>query len=415
MESNNIFKKTEICNCCKEKKIICFECKCCNDCSKKEEKEACCGDKQKPNRPEYPQAPGWTPGRRPIESPLKDSKNGEELFKNFDKAAFEIIRNSADPKGPKFGQRKNEYLPFLVIRTNPGDRGTRPFNGVFWESPDIFVAPDLDAAFAPNIPTTLSGFAKAGTNNTLWARVWNLGRSPVYNARVEFYWCNPSLGINHSSATLIGYTYTDLGDRYSGNAQKIVKCPTSWIPTFVNNGHECLVVRVFEPLTDPLSNNQWDVTRDRHVGQRNIAVVNAASPAHLEFLLKTGCNAPQGNAEIQITQVRIEDVPWFALLRDKKDHGYKNASNRIKAVIGAMSPTNINAGLKPNIFKNIEPEAIKQLFHKNLKFERTCEEKESLIYMHIDDLKPNECVAYRIAQIVNGRIVGGYTLIAKKE
>src|SRR6266566_4736280 len=30
-------------------------------------------------------------------------------------------------KGPRFGPRKDEYLPYLLIRTASGDRGARPF------------------------------------------------------------------------------------------------------------------------------------------------------------------------------------------------------------------------------------------------------------------------------------------------
>lgn len=405
-------KKHE-CHKCHAIEELCDKCECCKRCCE-ENKQPCCGDNQPPNRPPYPSAPGWTPGQKPIKSPLDDATNGDDLFKAFDKAVFEIIRTSGNPKGPKFGKRKDEYLPFLVIRANAGDRGARPFNGVFWESPDIFIAPDMDAPSAPATPTTSGGIAKAGASNTLWARIWNLGRAPVYNARVEFYWCNPSLGINSSSANMIGFTYADLGDRYSGKAQQIVKCPTTWIPSFVNNGHECLVVRVFEPLTDPLTNKQWDVIYDRHVGQRNIAVVNAASPAYLELLIKMGCSAPQGTGELQITKAQVEDVAWLSILKGKKNHGLKNAANDV-SVVGAMSPTSINAGLRPNTFKDADPKTLKKIFTNNVKFQRTCAEKESLIYMHVDNLKPGECVIYRIKQIVDGKLVGGYTLIAKKD
>ncbi|MEJ7685453.1 MAG: hypothetical protein WKG06_47950 [Segetibacter sp.] len=266
-------------------------------------KPYCCGDVPPPNRPKYPPPPGWQEGDKPKVPPIAPGLSGKDKFKAFDKAVFEIIRSSGNPKGPKLGKRKDEFLPFLVIRANVGDHGTRPFNGVFWESPDIFVAPDLAAEDAPAQPPTWGGIAKAGAPNTLWAHVWNLGRSPAYNVRVEFYWCNPSLGINATSANLIGFTHVDLGDRYSTKAHTIVKCPQTWIPAFVNNGHECLVVRVFEPLLDSLSLNQWDVRKDRHIGQRNIAVVSAASPAHLELLVRTGCNAPRGEGQIQIKKL----------------------------------------------------------------------------------------------------------------
>lgn len=408
-------KGTCTCQChCKDQQHC--SCKLCEICEEycKEKQIYCCGDEIPLNRPKYPVAPGWSQGDKPKESPIKPEQSGAEKFKAFDKAVFEIIRNSGSPKGPRLGKRKDEFLPFLVIRANQGDHGTRPFNGVFWESPDIFIAPDMAAETAPNIPPTLAGTAKAGAPNTLWAHVWNLGRSPVYNVRVEFYWCNPSLGINASSANLIGVVYTDLGDRYSGKAHKIVKCPQTWIPTFVNNGHECLVVRVFEPLLDSLPANQWDVTKDRHIGQRNISVINATSPAHLELMLKTGCNAAQGEADIQIDKANLGEVPWLSLLKNKKEHGYKDPA-KAESVIGVMHPTAINKSGFFQSFKDVPPLVVKRLLNKQLRFERTCEEKETFFYMDIDNLSKGECIVYRIKQVVNGKIVGGYTVIAKKD
>jgi hypothetical protein len=340
--------------------------------------------------------------------------SGEEKFKAFDKAVFEIVRASGSPKGPKLGKRKDEFLPLLVIRANPGDHGERPLNGVFWESPDIFVAPDLTAETAPPLPPTKGDIAKAGRPNTLWAHVWNLGRSPVYNARVEFYWCNPSLGINSASANLIGVAHTDLGDRYSGKSHSIVKCPQTWVPRFVNNGHECLVVRVFEPLLDSIPANQWDVTRDRHIGQRNIAVINAASPAHLELMLKTGCAAPRGDAQIQIETARLNEVAWLSLLKGRKDHGLRDPVHAVP-VVGLTPPSSVDKkGFLPS-FEEVRPEAVKPLLRTTLSYERTCEEKESMLYVHVENLKEGECVVYRIKHLINTKLVGGYTVIAKKD
>jgi hypothetical protein len=254
--------------------------------------------------------------------------------------------------------------------------------------------------------------AVAGKPNTLWARVWNLGLAPGVNVRVEFYWCNPSLGINSVNAQFIGATYVDLGNRFSTNACQIVKCPQTWIPTFENDGHECLVVRVFEPLLDPVSSSVWEVTKDRHTGQRNISVVEAQSPAHLELKIKTGCTAPQGNAQISIEQVSVTDVYWLSILKGKKEHGYKQAAVQ-KSVMGIMTPTGIS---KQNIsFQGVPAEAVKRLLHQSLAYERTCDEKETFLYVHIDDLRPGECAVFRIIQRINGKISGGYTVIAKKD
>ena len=240
------------CNCSCHKstvKVICCRCfiatKSQCDCG---EQRRCCGKPIPPRYPDLPPPPGWRPGNNPPGNPFSNATSEEELIKLFNQAVLDLTRPPAGPgRGPQFGPRKNEFLPYLVVRAFGGDHGARGISVPFWESPDIFVAPNLAADAAPLIPTTRTGLAQAGAANTLWAHVWNLGRAPVFNARVEFYWFDPSLGFSSDSAHLIGVAHVDLGDRTSGRAHTIVKCPTTWVPTFVNGGHECLVVRCFEP------------------------------------------------------------------------------------------------------------------------------------------------------------------------
>ena len=80
--------------------------------------------------------------------------------------------------------------------------------------------------------------------------MWNFGQSAAPNVVVEFYWCDPTLGIGPQSAHLIGQTMVALGARGSGRSHAVVKCPTAWLPTFVNGGHECLVVRAWDDTSD---------------------------------------------------------------------------------------------------------------------------------------------------------------------
>ncbi len=378
------------------------------------ETKRCCGDPERPNRPDYPQAPGWEPGDKPPKNPLAGATGIDDLRGKFNQAVIDILRTGGSPKGPKLGPRKNEYLPFLLIRADAGDRGRRALTIPFWESPDIFVAANLDATIAPATPITLGGVAEAGVHNTLWAHIWNLGRAPVYNARVEFYWFNPSLGFNQAAANLIGVTYVDLGSRTSGHAHRIVKCPVSWIPSFVNGGHECLVVRAFEPLTDPLTPNQWDANNDRHVGQRNISVVNAASPAAIELHLRLGCGAPPGPAQLHVEEVRPQEIKWLAVLESKREHGYHSGADA-KAIFGFTYPTLVRPESNRGTLKGIDPNSLTRLLHRKLDFERGCDELEVLFYVHVDGLKRGECKIYRIMQTVNGKLTGGYTVIARKQ
>ena len=131
------------------------------------------------------------------------------------------------------------------MRANPGDLGVRPVvNAPFWESPDIFILAGVDPASAPDIPPALGQVAQAGQPNTIYAHVWNFGNASANEVLVEFYWVNPLLGISPESVNLISQTVTAIGAKGSGNAHVIVKCPEPWIPTYVNGGHECLLVRV---------------------------------------------------------------------------------------------------------------------------------------------------------------------------
>ena len=350
----------------------------------------------------------------PAANPLAGATDFGDLQGKFNQAVINIIREGGSLKGPKFGQRKNEYLPYLLIRANAGDRGNRPLTIPFWESPDIFVTPDINANAAPDTPTSLGSVAKAGVPNTLWAHVWNLGRAPVYNARVEFYWFNPSLGFNQEAANLIGVTYVDLGNRESGNAHRIVKCPETWVPSYVNGGHECLVTRLFEPLTDPLTPTPWDANNDRHIGQRNIAVVNAASPAQLELHIRLGCGIPPGKAELLVQEVKANEINWLAVLEGNRDHGYRQATD-IRQAAGFTFPTLVRPDADKSTLQGIDFQFASRLLNRKLTFERGCDELEILFYLHIDELKSKECAVYRIMQMVGGKLTGGYTVIARKK
>jgi hypothetical protein len=165
--------------------------------------------------------------------------------------------------------------PLLLIRAAAGDTAARPIAGVFWESPDIFVLPGVSPQDAPAIPTELGGIAEAHADNTIYAQVWNLGQAAITAALVEFYWFIPTLGLTEGAENLIGFTFVDLGV----HLRQIVKCPSAWQPPFMNGGHECLVVRISQPTTDPLGLPPWDASQNRHIGQRNIHVITAAKAA----------------------------------------------------------------------------------------------------------------------------------------
>ncbi|GAB3241242.1 hypothetical protein GCM10027346_36410 [Hymenobacter seoulensis] len=133
-------------------------------------------------------------------------------------------------------------------------------------SPDLWVVPGPDPEGAPGSPIV-------GQPCFLWARVRNGGSSGATNATVRYYWANPAVGFNRTSAHLVGSSFVTLAP---GEAREVL-CLTPWHPEFVNNGHECILGEVFLPGGDPLPNSPaFNVPTDRHVAQRNLSVITTA-------------------------------------------------------------------------------------------------------------------------------------------
>jgi hypothetical protein len=232
--------------------------------------------------------------------------------------------NQPDTPGVWGGPRAILDLPFLFMRANAGDLGARPIvNAPFWESPDIFVLAGVDPTFAPDLPPALGDVAKAGAPNTLYAHIWNFGNAAANEVVVEFYWVNPALGITADSLNLIAQTVTSIGAKGSGRSHMVVKCPEAWVPTFVNGGHECLLVRVWDNPSDLPGQPAFDASWNRHVGQRNIHVDAPGQPIARALapkapglaltqpiLIKVGAlyGAP---ATVAVERVAPNALPWL--------------------------------------------------------------------------------------------------------
>ncbi len=55
-----------------------------------------------------------------------------------------------------------------------------------------------------------------------------------------------------------------------------------WTPVVVNQGHECLVAQVYDPISDPVV-APFNPVQDRHIGQRNISVVELPAGQTMNF------------------------------------------------------------------------------------------------------------------------------------
>jgi hypothetical protein len=134
----------------------------------------------------------------------------------------------------------------------------------WWLSPDIWVVPGSDPNGTPRPPI-------AGDVAYLWAHVANTGDVEADNARLDFYWSNPALGVLRSKSTHIGFAFANIP---AGGGIDVL-CLTPWPVAFVNGGHECLVVvasHPADPLPNPL-NDDFDPRSYRQVAQLNLNVL----------------------------------------------------------------------------------------------------------------------------------------------
>lgn len=324
--------------------------------------------------------------------------------------------------GPTFGPRKYEYLPYLVVRAKSADRGGRPFSDVFWESPDIFVAPNLDVSDAPLTPPSTAGLAVAQVPNTLYAHVWNLGNSPAYDVRVEFYVCDPSLGISRASGRLIGAAYINLGNRFSHfpewrrvdgpsgaymslGAHAIVRCPATWVPTYENGGHECLVVRAFEPLKDPLSPDQFSAAADRHVAQRNIAVALTHSPATFDVAFDLGFPETSASARVDIEIAPPSSMEFLKLYVGRGGTPIAPATEPLAVGFHAHTHSGREREFErmPFLYRQCR-------LRRSEVVDRGCARADIGFHASVQSLTRGEGYVIRVRQHVEGRIVGGYSL-----
>lgn len=314
-----------------------------------------------------------------------------------------------DPNGPGVfvGPRAQLDLPYLFMRANPADLGARPVNGPFWESPDILLLAGVDPATAPPKPPALGQIAIAGEPNTIYAHVWNFGNAAANEVVVEFYWVNPALGISSASVNLIAQAFTALGAKGSGSSHRVVKCPVAWVPTYVNGGHECLLVRVWDNPSDLPGLPTFDASWNRHIAQRNIHVnapgQNAGAMAALRpgapalqqpILLKVGplFGAP---ATVEVQRVAPTTIPWLQL-----HTGQRGVFPALATPTGVptLSPPTAMAGGFPT-----GGGAASQQVHGD----------DQHVAFTTTDAVPGrgEAHTYRVTATQDGAVFGGYTIV----
>ncbi|KAF3930311.1 hypothetical protein ABW19_dt0200982 [Dactylella cylindrospora] len=309
------------------------------------------------------------------------------------------------------GPRKDLILPYLWIRASKDDNGTRPINGVFWESCDIFIRPGIAPQNAPDVPpSNLGDIAKANQDNTLYAHVWNAGLGAAYGVVVEFYWFNPTMGFKEGQQHFIGVAYIPyLAPRSQPGSHKPIKCPETWRPTFVNGGHECLVVRISQPVTDPLGTPPWDASQNRKVGQRNIHVMSAAEAAAKPTLgINVGPLFGQP-AQLKVDRANTGTMPWLHLVT--MDRNNVPGDGDADGDVGITPPTRNTTGL-PNLGAIGNARAAGVIGDA-----QGVTGEDMKVGFVATDSNPGQGKAhvYRVSSSQNGQNVGGYTIVVLGE
>ncbi len=144
----------------------------------------------------------------------------------------------------------------------------------WWLSPDVWVVPsDNPSDPSPGTLAPVVGqpyFATANVNNPTSAT--------VQNATVYFYWANPSLGVITSvNAMPIGSSSVTVNAGQTTNTLSL----GTWVPSFINGGHECVIAAVVPPGGQPPT--VLDGANNPAVAQHNLGVVQTGAQMQHRF------------------------------------------------------------------------------------------------------------------------------------
>lgn len=191
---------------------------------------------------------------------------------------------------------REDVLPYLLIRAfAPGDRAGRPIwpPRPSWLSPDIHLIDDTWTG--PFQADQVVGSPTAGRSYRVFVHVWNLGLLPAVGVHVRAWHVAPGFFSGQPGYTpeLIGGAFLDLAPRTAPGAHRLAEVMPAWSIPHQLTGHQCLLASVECPADR--WNGVLDANADRHVGQRNLTILEpTADMAPLLALL----GSVLGNGEL---------------------------------------------------------------------------------------------------------------------
>jgi hypothetical protein len=194
----------------------------------------------------------------------------------------------------------------------------------WWLSPNVWAVPTSN----PNEPSPGEVSPVVNDHYYLVANVRNTSGADVLNATVYFFWADPSLGvITTANAHAVGMSSVSVPASASNTSLEL----QPWTPSFVNNGHECLIAAVVEGGGPPPM--VLDGANDPTVAQRNLGVVKLGMHREGRFSYPFQvCNPFRGRRRFTVHAERApidQAAPFLASLRGASQASTKgeNASH----------------------------------------------------------------------------------------
>jgi len=182
------------------------------------------------------------------------------------------------------------------------------------------------------------------------------------------------------------------------------------VPTFVNGGHECLLVRVWDETSDGLGMPPWDASLNRHVAQRNIHVAASGAGMHAmahalgaplllptpmaPLTLKVGPLYGEP-AHVQVARVAPHEMPWLQLRTGARGQFPAQAAPTGDVLLSA--PTAIGGG--PSIGGAAAQHQV------------VGDDKQIAFTTGDAAPAPGEAHVYRVTASQQGQVFGGYTVV----
>jgi hypothetical protein len=166
-------------------------------------------------------------------------------------------------------------------------------------------------------------------------------------------------------------------------------------------------VRVLDPFMDAVSPDQFSAASDRHVGQRNIAVVQAASPASIDSALNLGYLAEPVEAEVEVALDDPASMEWLKLYTG---HATPDLHPPQQPVVAGLLPAVLRGSRALNVGE-LAFDCRRPLLRQTERIARGCEPLSIPFHASVMNLKQKEAQVFRIRQRVDGEVVGGYSVV----